>query len=74
MNEITSESASGASILEKLKFGILHSQLKELDLSFNAIGNAGIKILAAAFGSNSLLEYLDLTHCEFTAKGGFFLF
>lgn len=38
MNEITSPL-----IMEKLKTGIMKSQLRELDISFNNIGNKGIR-------------------------------
>ena len=69
LNEITSEQS-----LEKLKNAILHSQLKELDLNSNNIGNNGIKQVASALGSISTLEKLNLSNCNFTAKGALPLF
>ena len=69
LNEITSEQS-----LEKLRIGIQHSQLRELDLSFNSIGNKGVKQVALALNSISQLEQLNLANCDFTAKGAQTLF
>ena len=69
MNDITSEAT-----LEKLKNVISHSQLKELDLSFNNIGNAGAKVMALAIHQISSLESLNLTHCQITAPGAIPIF
>ena len=38
MNEI-----SNGSVYEKIKYAIIRSQLRELDLSYNHIGNKGIR-------------------------------
>jgi hypothetical protein len=43
MNEINSEAS-----LEKLRFALLHSHLKHLDLSYNHIGCGGIRQVATA--------------------------
>jgi len=43
MNEISDENS-----LEKLRNALLHSHLKELDLSFNNIGTGGIRQVASA--------------------------
>ena len=48
--------------------------MKELDLSYNNIGNDAIKQVALSLSSISTLETLNLTQCEFTAKGGATLF
>lgn len=64
LNDINSESS-----IEKLKQSLLHSHLKELDLSFNPIGNAGIKVLATALSSASTLESLNLMACDFNHIG-----
>ncbi len=42
-NEFNDENA-----LDKLKNAILHSNLKELDLSYNQLGNNGAKVVASA--------------------------
>jgi hypothetical protein len=42
-NEFNDENA-----LDKLKDAILHSNLKELDLSYNQLGNNGAKVVASA--------------------------
>lgn len=60
--------------LEKLKDAILHSHLRELDLSYNRIGNDGMKQVSQALTTISTLERLNLTHCEFNVKGANFLF
>jgi hypothetical protein len=49
--------------LDKLKDAILHSNLKELDLSYNHLGNNGAKVVASALVSISTLEILNLAHC-----------
>ena len=64
LNDINSESA-----IEKLKQSLLHSHLKELDLSYNPIGNAGMKVLATALSSASTLESLNLMACDFNHIG-----
>lgn len=47
--------------MEKLKLAMQHSALKELDLSYNSLGNAGLKVLATALSSACTLEQLNLT-------------
>jgi hypothetical protein len=49
--------------LDKLKDAILHSNLKELDLSYNHLGNNGAKVVASALVSISTLERLNLSNC-----------
>jgi NACHT/LRR/PYD domain-containing protein 3 len=69
MNDIQGEVA-----MEQLKYAIQHSKLKELNMSYNAIGDSGVKILATALNSICSLENLNLTSCDFTASGAFTLF
>lgn len=69
MNEMTSEAS-----IEKLKLGILRSQIRDLDISFNSIGNGGVKLIAQALSQTSMLESLNISSCGFTAKGGHSLF
>jgi Ran GTPase-activating protein (RanGAP) involved in mRNA processing and transport len=69
MNEINDENA-----LEKLKNALLHSHLKELDLSFNHIGTGGARQVATALTQISTLEHLNLTHCHISSKGAHTLF
>ena len=69
MNEINDENA-----LEKLKNALLHSHLKELDISFNNIGTGGARQVATALTQISTLEHLNLTHCHISSKGAHTLF
>jgi NACHT/LRR/PYD domain-containing protein 3 len=64
LNDINSEEA-----MERLRGALGVSNLRELDLSYNPIGNAGMKVLAPALSGASTLEALDLTACEFTHIG-----
>jgi Ran GTPase-activating protein (RanGAP) involved in mRNA processing and transport len=68
-NEFNEENA-----LDKLKDAILHSNLKELDLSYNQLGNNGAKVVASALVQVSSLERLNLTHCGIQFKGAHSLF
>jgi Ran GTPase-activating protein (RanGAP) involved in mRNA processing and transport len=42
--------------------------LTHLDLSYNAIGNKGVEIIAKLFERNSTLKRLDLHNCNITQK------
>jgi Leucine Rich repeat len=49
--------------LDKLRDAILNSNLRELDLSFNHLGNNGARVVASSLVSVSTLEKLNLTYC-----------
>ena len=56
-------------MFEKLKQAIIRSNLRELDLSFNYLGNKGIRQIAMALGNKNHIEKLNVTSCKFTFKG-----
>ena len=43
--------------------------LKELDVSFNDIGDNGISVITEELQSNKTLTKLDVSWCEFSVKG-----
>jgi Ran GTPase-activating protein (RanGAP) involved in mRNA processing and transport len=69
MNEI-----NNLDVMEKLKQGLIRSALKELDLSYNFIGNKGIRLIAQSLATKNFLEKLNITCCKFTYKGATPLF
>jgi len=48
----------------------MKSALRELDLSFNPLGNKGIKLIAQGLSSPNCIEKLNLASCKFNFKGG----
>ena len=51
--------------LELFKQAIVYSDLKELDLSSNKLGDEGIRVVAGALQVRSRLEKLNLASCDF---------
>ena len=43
--------------------------LRELDVSFNAIGDNGISMITEGLQSNNTLTKLNVSQCHFTEKG-----